>query len=464
MAVIMKILRRRGASVPASVFPVSAHASGRYLIDAQSNPRPILGRVAWFLTSLNQAAYQDFIDDTADKGFNAIEFHVVNHDPRGNTPPYAGNGELPFTKRLDGNNWSGALTYGTIGNEAPDFTQTNEAYWTHVDGIVSYALSRNIKLLIFPNYYGYSGSDQGWASEIVANGTTKMQTYGAFVADRYKNAANIIWMLGGDRGVDPAFSTNETNVQQAILDGFASVAGQQSTQTSCEWGGQSVCADEPTFGADCSLNGVHDGSGDFISITARGAYSDNAGPAFLQEGPFDQEGSDGNSVNLNATQPVRRFHWWAWLSTIGGYVAGNGYVWPFKSGYSDHLTTTDATCCSHLNAFIKSVAWHRLVPSGLGSIGTLLTAGAGTVGTDNYAAAAATPEGDLFVVYIAPGNGGPVTADMTKLSGTVTARWLDPVSGAYTAIGTYANTGTRQFTTPGNNSGGDADWVLRLDA
>jgi len=31
--------------------------------------------------------------------------------------------------------------------------------------------------------------------------------------------------------------------------------------------------------------------------------------------------------------------WWGWLSTIGGYIAGNGYVWPFIPGWQNHLDT-----------------------------------------------------------------------------------------------------------------------------
>jgi hypothetical protein len=54
--------------------------------------------------------------------------------------------------------------------------------------------------------------------------------------------------------------------------------------------------------------------------------------------------------------------------------------------------------------------------------------------------------------------------DMTAMAGTTTARWWNPVLGAYTAIGTgYANSGTHIFTTPGSNGDGN-DWLLVLDA
>ena len=129
-----------GSSLNSSVhvaFPLTVSSNGRYLQDDNSVPFPILGRTAWFITSLSVADYKTFIDDTAAKGYNAIEFHVVNHDPRGNQPPFGANGTLlPFTKRLDGSNWDGSLTYNiNINTEAPDFSQPNESYWTHVRAI-----------------------------------------------------------------------------------------------------------------------------------------------------------------------------------------------------------------------------------------------------------------------------------------------------------------------------------------
>ena len=68
------------------------------------------------------------------------------------------------------------------------------------------------------------------------------------------------------------------------------------------------------------------------------------------------------------------------------------------------------------------------------------------------------------MAYVPPDHRRPITVDMTAMSGPSRARWFDPTSGAYTAIGSdLPNTGTRAFTTPGNNSVGQRDWVLVLD-
>src|SRR5204863_10092315 len=118
-----------------------------------------------------------FIDDCAARQYSAIELHVLNHDPRGNHPRYNGNGDAPFLRRLDGTVWNGALS----GNE-PDFTTPNEAYWSFVDGFLSYCESRGILVFLFPAYVGFQGGEQGWMQEMVANGDTRMFTYGAWLA------------------------------------------------------------------------------------------------------------------------------------------------------------------------------------------------------------------------------------------------------------------------------------------
>jgi hypothetical protein len=120
---------------------------------------------------------------------------------------------------------------------------------------------------------------------------------------------------------------------------------------------------------------------------------------------------------------------------------------------------------ARLNAFIGSIAWHKLVPSGLAGMRTLVIAGGGSsVSAADYVAAAASPDGTLLVAYVPPAHAGSITADMQAMSGPARARWFNPASGTYTAIGTgLTNTGAQVFTPPGDNGTGFADWVLVLD-
>src|SRR6476619_7772187 len=93
----------------AASFPVRYGVTERFVVDQSGVPFPIMGRTAWFITSLSVNDYRSFIDDSAARGYNAIEFHVVNHDARGNNPPFNGIGDIPFVSRLDGSAWNGSL-------------------------------------------------------------------------------------------------------------------------------------------------------------------------------------------------------------------------------------------------------------------------------------------------------------------------------------------------------------------
>jgi collagenase-like protein with putative collagen-binding domain/uncharacterized protein DUF4038 len=188
-------------------------------------------------------------------------------------------------------------------------------------------------------------------------------------------------------------------------------------------------------------------------------------PSFLLEEPYDEEGPDGNNYNPNATQPVRRFEWWGWLSTIGGYIAGNAYIWQFvDSVWQQHLNTQAALDMSRLNVFIKSISWWDLVPSGMNGMKTLITDKNNNDTSTSYVSAAAAPKGDLLVAYIPPAHRGSISVDMTVLSDKVYARWFDPTNGQYTVVSSssFGHTGTQSFTPPEKNAAGDRDWVLVL--
>jgi uncharacterized protein DUF4038/collagenase-like protein with putative collagen-binding domain len=439
------------------VFPVRYSANRRYLVEQSGNPFPILGRTAWFITSLSAADYKTFLDDTAAKGFNAIEFHVVNHDDRGNNPPYGNNGTLlPFLKRLDGTTFDGNLDPSF---SAVDFTTPNEPYWQFVDGILNEALARGILCFMFPAYWGFGGGQQGWGVEINANGATRMGSYGTFIATRYKNQPNLVWMAGGDYGNSGApFSGLETVIEKALLDGVDGVPGKLSTFWAAEWSfGQSI--DQDDFGSRMTLNGIYDFGGNQATFREGWLYPP-VEPAFNLESPYDEEGPDGVLRNPNATQPVRRYLWWSILGTIGGYITGNGFVWPFTTGWQDHLNTQGAQDLARLNAFYRSIAWQQLVPTNLGGSKTLIVAGGSTDSSNDWVAAAADPAGTILVAYIPPAHSGSITVDMTALSGTAQARWFNPTTALYTDIGTFPNTGTQPFNPPGDNGTGFDDWVL----
>jgi hypothetical protein len=100
--------------------------------------------------------------------------------------------------------------------------------------------------------------------ELVANGPARIQTYGAFIANRYKDSVNIVWMMGGDKG---SYDSSQAAVEQALRTGINSVAGQQSKWFSAEWDSEMIGTDQQSFGA-ITLNGT---IGSLSSLTYSGA-------------------------------------------------------------------------------------------------------------------------------------------------------------------------------------------------
>jgi hypothetical protein len=456
-------------AAPRAEFPLLTSRNGRYLTDSKGVPFPILGRASWAVLTLQPRDFERYLDDTRDKGFDAVELAAPPHE--GNHVPLDGFGHPPFLRRLDGHTWDGSLRYRSVLPQAPDFTSPNEAYWAQVDSFLDACAARGIVVLLFPSYVGYKGTDQGWMSEMLANGPERMRTYGAWIASRYKSRKNIIWMLGGDRGTAAfPFLPEELLVERALVSGLTGGAGAAGQQRSAEWSGP-LATSEPDFESLITLDGAYASAARALAAAfSRAAYSHvPVRPAFLLEEPYDEEGPDGNGRNLNATQPVRRFEWWGWLNSIGGYVAGNGFVWQFRdawwrlrSSYRGHLDTPNTHDLAHLNRLIRSLPWYELVPDGLGNIGTLVTDGRGSPDALDYVAAAATPDGRLLVAYAGPASRAPFTLDLTKMRTAATARWFNPTTGEWLPIGSFRNDHAQSFSVPGDNGAGARDWALIL--
>lgn len=340
---------------------------------------------------------------------------VITHWPMGNHAPYDANGNTPFLKRLNGADWDGKFNYADIKTESPDLLTPNEKYWKHVDEFLAYCEAKGILVFVFPAYVGYAGEEQGWMKELIANGTEKTKQYGQWIANRYKNRQNIVWMLLGDMGT---FNAEQKNAEVALIKGLKSVKGQSVQYSAESFSGQNA-ADNADFGNEMTLNGSYTWELKVpVPYIARKAYAHKSVmPSFLLEEPYDEEGPDGNNYNPNATQPVRRFQWWGWLSTTGGYISGNAYVWQFIDPvWQQHLNTQAALDMGRLNKFIRSVAWWKLIPSGLNGMQTIIADKNNMDTSAIYVSAAAAKDGSLLVAYIPPAHTGSISVNMNVLS------------------------------------------------
>jgi Putative collagen-binding domain of a collagenase/Protein of unknown function (DUF4038) len=186
-------------------------------------------------------------------------------------------------------------------------------------------------------------------------------------------------------------------------------------------------------------------------------------PNFMVEANYEFESLQGPVT----TPPIlRKQYWWTMTSGATGQLYGNGYTWPFSSGWQTHLDTPGALQFGFVKAFFEPRAWFDLVPDVDHSV---VSSGFGTysstahVADNDYLTAARTGDGQLIVIYT------PVvrqfTVDLSRLSAAGVAHWFDPSNGVYHEVAgsPFANSGAHDFTPPGNNSDGDGGWVLVLE-
>lgn len=173
---------------------------------------------------------------------------------------------------------------------------------------------------------------------------------------------------------------------------------------------------------------------------------------------------EGENLYLNETEQitdfvVRRQAYWVMLSGAAGDVYGIDPVWNFERNWKERLNHPSAFQMGHLKNLFGARVWYNLKPD---QNHTVVTDGYGTKGDDDYVTVAHTDDGSLAIAYV-PTSSRTLRVNMGKLSGSVTARWYDPTNGSYTNIGTEANQGIYEFTSPDSNSAGDNDFVLVLE-
>ena len=437
-----------------------------------------------------------FLGTITGQGFNAVSGNLIEHHYTTVKPPKERGGNLPFTKRLDGATYTGspngcssangtqgqfaADNYSNIGNQAPDPTFINNTYWQAVETILDACLAHNVACLVWPGYLGFHANDEGWLNEMVVwnsvtgaggfvgqpwadNTKSRMWNYGAWLAARWKNYPHIIWVMGGDYGSgSQTLDTQQAAAVSQLMAGLKSVSGQLSTMFTAHWDRISIATDTVLAAGSFDLNGSY--CGEEVAETTRRAYAHSpTSPAFVIEYFYEDDLFGGSA-------PYRKYMYWGYLGGIAGGLFGHEQLWRFDDGtpgtdYKTIMATQGTLDAGRQFAFWNARQWWRLKPSGLGGMGTLITAGGGTASpqSTNYVAAAATSEGDLLLAYIPPAHTGSITVDMTKLAATAVARWFDPTNGSMTVIGAFANTGTHAFTPPANNNAGDTDFLLVLE-
>lgn len=432
----------RSGTVPAAIFPLAVHGGGRYLIDAQSAPFLVHGDTAWSIVGqLTNAQIDQYLGNRKSKGVNLVLLNAPEPYWTSQTPVY--------------NNVDGVAPFGTMG--PADWTDPVEAYWQRLDRIVNTCKAQGMACLINPCYSGYEADGHGWLNDIDAASTGDLQTYGAWLANRYTQG-NIIWSMGGD--LEAAASTRRTK-QWNIVTGIRSVrttdiitahhlqaGGGDDAYT--YWGGGGFTG--------FNLNWMYgwEELGDYMYEMGTIAYGRSM-PFLGAEFQYEQEGGPP----AIGVEQLRRQSYGSMLSGACGQIFGNSPIWHFESpnapySYSgtwqSNLESTGSLQQQYVRQLFIAYEWWKLEPK---TDTSLVTTSLGTNAARIYPARAS--DGSFAMIYTPNVN---FTVAMSQLSpSSVRGRWYDPTSGAYTiASGSpYANSGTQAFTAIGER-------VLVLDA
>ena len=189
-------------------------------------------------------------------------------------------------------------------------------------------------------------------------------------------------------------------------------------------------------------------------------------PVFMVEANYEFEDNTGMDYGSPAT--LRRQEYWTMLSGATGQLLRQPLYLDVREWLAKHAGySRRGNNLQYMKALFAPRPWYNLSPD---QSHTVVTAGYGTfsstgsLGANNYVTAASTPDGALVMAYMPTIS--TITVDMSKLSGPAAAQWYDPTNAAYATVpgSPCVNAGTRQFTPPGNNSAGNGDWVLVLQA
>jgi hypothetical protein len=443
---------------PAGVYPLKVSSNGRYLVDQNNRPWRVQADAAWLMsTNATPAEVDTYLATRKTQGFNSFYLMAMVHPVGyGSASPNAPN------------NHDGVAPFTTPNN----FLTPNEPYWAWIDSIIDKAAAQGMVVMLAYNYLGYNGGDQGWATVVAGMSAANAKTWGIWLGNRYKAKTNILWFACGDY-TPPVGSQLETNVV-ATIQGIKEAGATQLFMAEMNTWASIPTLESTAIGPYMDMNsyyGYGTGPGNCY-LQADEAYRVSpAKPAWVQEGGYEYENNTGQ-FPADSSWGTRRTRFW---NSLAGGTAGDGFgsrdAWQWQN-FPAGLSTPGANASQYAFALFSTLPWWDLRPSGTGNgfAGkTLITSGAGTWGGTDTVVSSVTSDGAYLLAYIPGTNGGSstksITVDMTAMAGTARARWFNPTTGTYSTAGagSYPNTGTQSFTTPGANGGGGNDWVLVLD-
>ncbi len=443
-----------GTAVSGALPALEVSANRRFLVTADGKPFFYLGDTTWELFHrLDRAQAVTFLDNRAAKGFNVLQ-SVAIAELEGHTDPNP-YGHLPFVD-LD-------VTRPAV-KDGPE-----NDYWDHVDFIVAEANRRGLYIGFLPTWgrFWHDTNDGRRPLFDAANAAV----YGEWLGRRYKDAG-LIWILGGDRGVDTA---EQKEVIRAMARGLRKGDGGAHLMTFHPPGGNGSSTwfhDDDWLDFNMRQNGhVAEFTGRYDNT--RKDYDRSPVKPVLDGEPIYEDhpvSFDARKLGHSIAADVRRPLYWNLFSGAFGHTYGHHSVWQMWSPskgpinnplmpWSEAMDQPGASQMRHGRALMESRPFLSRIPDDSVLVEDRVPTSVPGAGRYRFAATRDT-EGTYAMVYAPVGRGFTVRMEVIR-GPQVKAWWFNPRNGEATPIGTFANGGRRGFTPP--DKGEMLDWVLVLD-
>ena len=344
-----------------------------------------------------------------------------------------------------------------------DPTKPNEKYFQHVDYIIDKAASYNINIGLLPTW-GDKVFKNTWGVGPEIFNEQNAAIYAAWIANRYKNKTNIIWILGGDR-----LPRDEKDVRiwramgNAIMKAtnnkaIISFHPQPNNLGSAEWFHKDDWLAFNMFQTGhCRATAVYDRMQADYTLQPTKPVMD-AEPIY-EDHPVCFNVKD---LGTSSAYDVRRSAYLDLFAGAFGHTYGCHDMWQFYSTRHEpvngpHVFWTDAIELPGANQmiFVKNlILSHSMLDR---------VPDQSLIKENDYVPAEriqATRGSDYLFVYSTVGK--PFHVIMGKIQGSeLQAYWYNPRTGKSTDIGVVNNKDVREFAPP--SSGYGQDWVLVLD-
>jgi hypothetical protein len=291
----------------------------------------------------------------------------------------------------------------------------------------------------YPNYPGKGRRPEGWHREVLLTGVEGVRAYGRYIAERFGDLDNVVWLLAGDR--DP---TDVMEHELAVAEELWRARPTALMSAHCH--PESRPLDQFPDARWLNLNNAY--SYEIVHQVVREEWRRSpTHPVFLFESTYEGE-------HEATAQQVRRQAWWTMTSGGCGQNIGSRPLWMFEPGWQDiGLDTSAARAMTVLRDCLDRLDWWRLEPAPY--VEAFLVGGVGELRGLDTATVAWTAERDLVTGYVPTSRAVDVNLS-TLAAGRYVVRTLDPVTGIASASRHVRAAGTWRWHPPEQA----ADWAF----